>query len=312
MSTRTVGIIGAGAAGTSAVKTLHTSEADVEIDLLARSGERPYNRTLVNKGVALGLLEPDQAALSVTDTRTSTDTVRSVNPQTREVHLASGKTRAYDALVIATGSRPRTLDETIIGRDQAVSAGQLTTLHSIADAVRVRNLLAGTHPTRVLILGGGLVASETASLLIEAGHDVALIARSLVPGATAIGEHVARRLLDLSQPQHATYLGRQPRAIRTHADRITIILDDGTHVEGDLAIVAHGTLAAAPAPWTGPEGIPVDGHLRALHAPRQRIYAAGGVAVHHYPGHSSYRIDHWEDSSAKGTTQRGPCCMTSP
>src|SRR5699024_6782995 len=70
--------------------------------------------------------------------------------------------------------------------------------------------------------------------------------------------------------------------------------------EGDLAIVAHGTLPAAPAPWTGPEGIPVDSHLRALHAPRQRIYAAGGVAVHHYPGHASYRIDHWDDSTAQG------------
>src|SRR5699024_8354754 len=149
-------------------------------------------------------------------------------------------------------------------------------------------------------LGGGLVASETASLLAGSGHEVALITRSLLPGASAIGEHTARRLLELHQPQHAAYLGRTPRAIRTHTDRITVVLDDGTRAEGDLAIVAHGTLPAAPAPWTGPEGIPVDSHLPSLHAPRQGIYAAGGVAVHHYPGHASYRIDHWDDSTAQG------------
>ncbi|UQN13978.1 FAD-dependent oxidoreductase [Gulosibacter sp. ACHW.36C] len=271
--------------GTSAAKTLHTSDVDIEVELFARSGGRPHNRMLVNKGVAIGLLEPDQTALPATGVQTCADTVRGIDPRTREVRLDSGDTRAYDALIIATGSRPRALDETIVGRDQAVSAGRLTTLHSIQGAVRVRHLFATTGPARVLMLGGGLVA---------------LITRSLVPGANAIGEDAARRLLDLHQPQHAAYLGRTPRVIRTHANRITVVLDDGTRVKGDLAILAHGTLPAAPAPWTGPESIPVDGHLRALHAPRQRIYAAGGVAVHHYPGHSSYRIDHWDDSTAQG------------
>lgn len=300
MSKPTIAIIGAGAAGTSAAKSLHTSDADIEVELFSRSGERPHNRMLVNKGVAIGLLEPDQAALPETGVKTCADSVRGIDPRTREVRLDSGATRAYDALIVATGSRPRILDEAIIGRDQAVSAGRLTTLHSMQDAVRVRDLLATTGPARVLMLGGGLVASETASLLTDSGHDVALITRSLVPGANAIGEHAARRLLALHQLQHAAYLGRTPRAIRTHADRITVVLDDSTRAEGDLAILAHGTLPAAPAPWTGPEGIPVDGRLRTLHAPRQHIYAAGGVAVHHYPGHSSYRIDHWDDSTAQG------------
>ena len=226
--------------------------------------------------------------------------MRGIDPRSRDVHLDSGQSRTYDALIIASGSRPRTLDEAILGRDQALSAGRLTALHSIADAVRVRDLLATTHPARVLMLGGGLVASETASLLTDAGHDVALITRSLLPGARALGEATARSLLNLHLPQHAAYLGRTPTAIRGHDDRITVVLDDGPRAEGDLAIVAHGTLPAAPAPWTGPDGIPVDDRLRSLHAPRQRIYAAGGVAVHHYPRHGSYRVDHWDDSVAQG------------
>lgn len=300
MSTPRIGIIGAGAAGSSAAKTLHATGADLAVELLARSGEQPYNRTLVNKGVAIGLLEPSQTALPPTGVEAIADTVRGIDPRSREVHLASGQRRTYDALIIASGSRPRTLDEAVLGRDQALDAGRLTALHSITDAVRVRDLLATTHPARVLILGGGLIASETASLLTDSGHDVALITRSLLPGAGALGEETARRLLELHQPQHAAHLGRTPTAIRTHADRITVVLDDGTRAEGDLAIVAHGTLPAAPAPWSGPEGIAVDSRMRVMVAPRQNIYAAGGVAVHHYPRHGSYRVDHWDDSVVQG------------
>lgn len=295
-----VGIVGTGAAGIAATKALHSSDADVEVELFTRTGEQPFNRTLVNKGVAIGLLEPHQARLPDAGVEPTADTVRGIDPRTREVRLDSGERRAFDALVIASGSRPRILDEEIIGRDEAVRSGRLTTLHSMADGVCVRDRLARASPARVLILGGGLVASETASLLTDAGHDTALIARSLLPGASSIGEPAARWLLDLHQPQHAAYLGRSPRMIRTHSDRVAVVLDDGTRVEGDLAIVAHGTAPTAPAPWTGPEGMPVDSHLRSLHAPDQRIYAAGGVAVHHYPGHSAYRIDHWDDSTAQG------------
>lgn len=301
MSAARVGIIGAGAAGTSAARLLHTQAPEIEVELFARTGEKPANRTLVTKGVMSGLLEPDQATLPDTGASLVSDTVRGLDPRTRELRLDSGATRMFDALIIASGSRPRLLDEDILGRDEALHSGRLTTLHSMADGARVRDRLASRPASRVLLLGGGILASEAASLLTDAGHDVALIARSLVPGANAIGAHAARRVLDLHHPQHAAYLGVNPRAIRTHPDRISITLDrSGTKVDGDLAIVAHGTLPAAPAPWTGPDGIPVDSRLRSMHAPRQRIYAAGGVAVHHYPGHSSYRIDHWDDSVAQG------------
>lgn len=301
MTTLTVGVIGAGAAGIAAAKTLTSADTGIEVELFARTGEEPSNRTLVNKGVAIGLLEPGQAALPSAGVPATADTVRGVDPRTRELRLDSGQRRAFDALIVATGSRPVHLEEDVVGRDQALHTGRLTTLHSMTDAVRVRTRLAEAAPARVLMLGGGLVASETASLLTDAGHDVALITRSHTPGATSIGDPIARRLLELHQPQHAAYLGRQVRAIRTHADRTSITLDDDTRVEGDIVIVAHGTVPAAPAPWTGPEGMPVDNRLRSLQAPGRRIYAAGGVAVHHYPGSRSYRIDHWDDSASQGT-----------
>src|SRR5699024_11437531 len=106
----------------------------------------------VTQGVAIARRVLDQATRPETDDQPSAATVRRIDPRTREVRLDSGDTRAYDALIFATGSRPRILDETIAGRDQAVSAGRLTTLHSISYAVfclkkKNKNTAASLHAT---------------------------------------------------------------------------------------------------------------------------------------------------------------------
>ena len=301
MSPLTIAIIGAGAAGAAAAKSLQAIP-EVQVELLTRTGEQPFNRTLVNKGVAIGLLTPEQSALPETGATLVADTVRGIDPRARQVHLASGDTRAYAALIVTTGSRPRNLGEDVLGRDDALASGRLTTLHSLADAAGVRDQIAALHSSaRVLILGGGLLAAETASLLTTAGHDVALISRSTLPGSSAFGEHIAGELLELHRARGATYLGCTIQAVRTRPGHITIVLDNGDRVEGDLAIIAHGTLPVAPSPWNGPEGIPVDDQLRLREASKQGIYAAGGVALHDTPGLGAYRVDHWDDAAAQGT-----------
>ena len=60
MSPLTIAIIGAGAAGAAAAKSLQVAIPEVQVELLTRTGEQPFNRTLVNKGVAIGLLTPEQ------------------------------------------------------------------------------------------------------------------------------------------------------------------------------------------------------------------------------------------------------------
>src|SRR5690625_1650404 len=134
MSPATIGIIGAGAAGAAAAKSLQAAVPEAQIDLLTRTGEQPFNRTLVNKGVAIGLLTPEQSALPETGATLVADTVRGIDPRTRQVHLASGDTRTYDGLIVTTGSRPHTLGEHVLGRDEALASRRLTTLPSLHSA----------------------------------------------------------------------------------------------------------------------------------------------------------------------------------
>lgn len=300
-----IGVIGAGAAGVAAARTLRERAPDADIELVNITNEAPANRTLVNKGVAVGLLEPHQAVVPVPDVQVVNDSAVEVAPAQRLVTFASGRSRVYDALIIATGSAPRSLDQQLPGYTDAVAAKRLTTLHSFADAELVRDRLALAHPARVVILGGGLVAAETASLLVKAGHGVALVSRSLMPGSTAFGDALAAEILDLHRAHLLTYLGRTTREINTHDDHVALVLDDGVRVSGDLVIVAHGTHPSAPAPWAGLAGVPVDARLRWRDKPDGRIYAAGGVARHRQPGGGDYRIDHWDDAVAQGVHAAG-------
>lgn len=229
------------------------------------------------------------------------DTVTRIDAAEARLHLASGRALPFDALIVSTGSAPRRLDPTpLTGLDEALSTGRLSTLHSMADASRVRDALAqSSGQARVIIFGAGLVAAETSSLLQQAGHDVLLVARSVHPGVTVLGYAVAARITELHRSYVTTHFGRTPRSFSSGREHLTVTLDNGTRLAADLMLVALGTIPAAPAPWRTGEALHVDSRLRYSDSPR--IYAAGGVADHHVEGVGAYRIDHWEEAAMQGT-----------
>lgn len=284
-------ILGAGAAGAAAARRL--GEVDtVSVTTVGLTDEAPYNRTLVNKAVAIGLFPPQLAAMPGA-APVHSDTAESVDVDARTVTLASGETVTYDALIVATGSRPRTLAQ-LPGAAEAIAAGRVSTLHSLDDAVRVRDLLTGA-PRRVILVGGGLVAAETVTLLRQHEHEVTLVSRSELPGATAFGAEIAARLADAHRANLTPAFGRAPVAVRLDGDEVELVLDDDTVLRADLVIAALGTVPAAPAPWS--DGVEVDDRLRA-EAPG--VAAAGGVARHTDELLGTWRIDHWADAEAQG------------
>ncbi|GAA3232403.1 FAD-dependent oxidoreductase [Oerskovia jenensis] len=295
MTARHVVILGAGSAGTAAARAL-AGRGDVRTTVVGRTDEIPYSRMLV-KNVAYGQAAPEMIRLPRPDGELVADTVERVDPATREVDLASGASITYDALVVATGSRPRGLDLDVPGAEQAARAGRLLTLHSLDDAVRIRGALAARgESAHVAIYGGGLIASETASTLQAQGHRVSLVARSRVPGVAGFGRPVAERVAADHEALLTTFFGRTVHRVLATPDATVVTLDDGSVLEVDLVVVALGTTPAAPAPWR--DGVAVDDRLRATG--HGAVYAAGGVTVHHDDHLGTWRIDHWEDSAAQG------------
>lgn len=293
MTTKHVLVLGAGSAGTAAARALVHRE-DARVTLVARTGERPYTRMLI-KGVAFGPTPPEIIQLPLPDVELTAETVTDIDVATQQVHLASGARLDYDALVVATGSAPRTLPNEVLDQPAADSE-RVSALHSIEDALRIRTLLTNLgRPARVAIHGGGIIAAETASTLHADGHDIVLVTRSEIPGVAAFGAPVAERLAAEHAARVTTRFGRTIQHVDATDTGVETTLDDGSRVESDLLLTALGTTPTAPAPWTG--GIDVDDRLRAK---ADHIYAAGGVAIHHDEALGTWRIDHWEDAAAQG------------
>lgn len=300
MTVHRIAIIGAGAAGAAAASTLGRSGPEVEVHLYGETGIRPYNRTLVNKGVATGLIEPAQASLPQPHAPVRLDTVSRVDVDGSRLCLASGHSDSFDALIVATGSTPRRLDPAHTpGLSDALATGRLNTLHSMVDATRVRDALAQTHgQARVVIIGAGLLATETASLLHQVGHDVHLVDRSVEPGTNVLGKSVAARIAELHHTNVTTHFGRTLLSLAVDRQYPVVTLDDHTELTADLVIVAIGTTPAAPSPWQAGSALHVDDRMR--HHDLPTTYAAGGVAEHHADGIGVHRIDHWDDAARQG------------
>lgn len=286
-------VVGAGAAGSAAIRELAQHEK-ITTTAIIDAEVAPYNRTLINKAVATGLIEAHQAQLPALPAPLVRDSVHAVDPLEQTIHLRSGARLNYDALIVATGSAPRPLSPSIAS-PAALDSGRVTHLHSLDDALRVRALIEYTPSPRVLIYGAGLIGAETAGILRDSGCQVTLAASSTVPGASAFGPQVAEQLARAHRLAVTTHFGHALTRLELVGNEVHAEFTDGRDIPADLVIAALGTHPIGPSPWDGP--IDVDSRLRSRE--HENVYAAGGVAVHESDG-SPWRIDHWSDAEAQG------------
>ncbi|TDO46065.1 dihydrolipoamide dehydrogenase [Kribbella sp. VKM Ac-2571] len=102
------------------------------------------------------------------------------------------------------------------------------------EAAAVQNV-----PTRLAIIGGGVVGSEMATAFSALGSQVTLISQSrLLPGVEPFaGEHVAAALRTAGVSLH---LDVEVAEARRDADGVHLTLSDGATVEADEVLVATG------------------------------------------------------------------------
>ncbi len=134
-------------------------------------------------------------------------------------------------------------------------------------------------PRQLLVLGGGPVGAEMAQAVRRLGGEVTLVeaaghvlAREPAPLGEALGEVLRRDGIEL-------ILGMRAAAVRRDGCDYVLSLEGGRELRGDHLLVATGRRPRVPAGLqtvgvkAGPQGIPVDGHLRA----GERLWAVGDV-----------------------------------
>jgi len=283
-------IVGAGHAGGTAAVLLRHFGHEGEITLIGEEPVAPYQRPPLSKAYLKGAvqadglkLRPDAFYADNTVTARFGVTVIAIQREHKSVLLSDGETIPYDALILATGCRPRTL--CLDGADPA----RMHVLRSLADAERLKGAITPGAP--LAIVGGGYVGLEVAASAAELGaHPVVLeredriLARVASPALSDFfdGYHRARGVEILTGAQIQRF------------DAGALHLADGRDIPCDAVVVGIGAdpcdELAREAGLTCEQGIVVDIEARTSDP---SIFAIGDATWRPMPlyGHRMFRLE---------------------
>lgn len=275
-------IVGAGHAAAQLAPTLRHEGWDGRIIVIGDDSCIPYHRPPLSKALLAGektlddiyirparVYEKDNIEFML-NTR-----VLSIDRTNRQLVLDNGELLPYDKLALTTGSRVRRIEV------PGVELGGIYYLRDYRDAQRIRaGISAGG---RVVIVGGGYIGLEAASVLRKKGMNVTVV------------EMMDRILQRVTAPQISDFFSRihgeegvniicrtvvESFAGEKHVEQV--ICNDGKHYDADLVIVGIGILPnlelAESAGLDVSNGIVVDENCRTTDPD---IVAAGDCTFHY-------------------------------
>lgn len=276
-------VVGAGQAGSSCVVKLRNGGFDGKITLIGSEAQPPYQRPPLSKAYLMGDMALERLYLRPHSFYGEHDidlrlgvTVDAIDAAAQEITVA-GEVMAYDDLVITTGSIPHRLPASIGGAMEGVYV-----VRGLADVdAMAPRFVAGA---RVLIVGGGYIGLEAASVAAKLGLEV-----TLVEMAPRILQRVAApETSDFFRALHSGHGVELREAVGL--ERLTgegavsgAVLTDGTTLDVDFVIVGVGvapaTALAEAAGAALENGIAVDAFGRTT---VPHVWAAGDCASFPY------------------------------
>jgi len=194
---RTVCVVGAGHAGSQFAVSLRSEGFEGEIIIINDDIEVPYHKPPLSKKY-LAAETPDITPLRAASAYTKADvtwkhqSVTKIDTGTQTLQLNDNSTLSYDALVLATGARNRSLQD-------LPDCHNVFSLRTSNDAARMHQQL--NHVNTMAILGGGFIGLEVAACLASMDKSITVIeAADRLLGrvvAPEISERVQQGLMDL-------------------------------------------------------------------------------------------------------------------
>ncbi len=195
------------------------------------------------------------------------------------IAIEAGEDVAFKSAIVATGSYP--MRPPIPGLDSG-------------RCVDSTGLLSQTEvPARLVVLGGGIIGCEFASILNRFGTEVTII--EMLPHLIPTEDEDASKELEKAFRKRgiAPHLSKQCTQVDDHDSHLTVHFGEGETVDCDLMLVAVGRAALvdglgleAAGVAFDRKGIGTDDHRR-TNVPH--IYAAGDVAGYWQLAHTGFR-----------------------
>ena len=299
-------VVGAGAAGSRALRALTRDGYPGELHLVAAEPDGPYYRPGLSKQLLSGAQDLDQLRRSLVidpAVRRHDSPAVGLDLAAGVVGLQDGSEVGFDRLLIASGSVPRTLPGVEL-------RGRIGSVDDPTQVARVRSWVADSasrgQGAEVLVVGAGLIGSEVASTLSAAGASVVAVDPSTTPLDKALGSYVD----DLSRRWHAengvrVHLGRFVTSLTQAEGGVAAVLDDGQVLRVGFALIAVGVrpatewLVRSGLPMTPEGAVEVDATL--LVPGHDHVAAAGDVAA--WPSARigrRTRVEHWAVAVEQG------------
>ncbi len=291
-------IVGAGLTGAKAAQTLREEGFTGPVVLLGEEPEHPYERPPLSKGLLLGTAKRDTVYVHDSgwydnhdvDLRTGVRAA-AIDRSAREVELADGQRIGYGKLLLATGSRARTLPVPGAYLDGVRKLRTLDDSDAIADAL--------VEGARIVIIGAGWIGLEIAAAARQHGATVTVVETAPLPLQRAVGDEIGRIFANLHREHGVTFhLGALTVEIGGNGHVSSVRLADGTDLPADTVIVGVG--AQPNTELAEQAGLPVDNGIvvdQGLRTADPDIYAAGDVANAHHPlVGARLRVEHWANA----------------
>jgi NADPH-dependent 2,4-dienoyl-CoA reductase/sulfur reductase-like enzyme/nitrite reductase/ring-hydroxylating ferredoxin subunit len=291
-------IVGAGAAGNAAAELLRDQGYAGPVTMLGGDESLPVDRPNLSKDYLAGNAQEEWIPLRgkefyaekkielLLGTRAT-----KIDPKTKTVTLASGKTLQYGALLLATGAEPNKLS--IPGADLS----HVYTLRTLADsrAIIVRAMKA----KRAVVVGASFIGLEVAASLKQRGLEVHVVAPESIPLERILGKEVGELVRKVHEEKGVVFhLGDSPVSITEGK----VALKSGASLEAELVVAGVGVRpaleVAQDAGLAVDKGIIVDEYLQTS---AKDVYAAGDIA--RYPDRwtgGKIRIEHWVVAERQG------------
>ncbi|HXV30045.1 MAG TPA: FAD-dependent oxidoreductase, partial [Sinorhizobium sp.] len=232
-------IIGAGECGARAALALRDRGFAGHVTLVGDEELPPYERPPLSKDGIVAGAEPKPVAGTERFAELGIElqlgvAVQSLDRRAKTVVLADGSALHYDKLLLATGSRPRSLPD--LPRSDLIR-----TLRGHADALAIRGLLTGGR--RLAILGGGFIGLELAASATKLGASVTVLEARPRILARGVPAAIAERIAGRHRAEGVDLVcDARISTVEEKDGTVHLSLDSGRLISADLLVVGIGSL----------------------------------------------------------------------
>jgi NADPH-dependent 2,4-dienoyl-CoA reductase/sulfur reductase-like enzyme len=294
-------LVGGGLAAQRCAETLRRLGYEGRVQMICGEPHRPYDRPPLSKEVISDReissedvyyrpwdwYEAQAIELTLNTRACSLDVVA------RVVDLTNGTRLAYDQLLIASGSRPRTLPS--LERFANVSV-----LRTIEDSHKLRDTIR--EGTNLAIIGGGLIGQEVAVSAANTGAHVTIIEAESEPLSRVLGPELGNWFAALHRSEGVDVrISTQVTAVQGNGLACALSLTDGSSLDCDHVLVGVGVrpdLDWLKASGLDMRGVRTDSDSR---TDTQGVFAAGDAASTFDPILERHVVGgHWEAAARQG------------